>query len=148
MSIDETTKNHARQFANLQDQFTNKFYEWFKNIILIASGLLGALVSLHTRSSVTYIEHYLFVITVCGLAVGILTGSIYLYAESHTVGKTLNSFGKKAAEYLDGKNQGDIVVSESASKIFLICYWISCVTLVTSLICLAGYAIVIDNRCI
>src|SRR4051812_48099068 len=90
------TENEIKQLLDLAEKRNTKDYEWTKNVILMASGLLGILVSLHNNKSPSIPTHYFFCITILTLGLGILTGTIFLYEEASTLHKLLNIKRSKA----------------------------------------------------
>jgi hypothetical protein len=73
--------DYANQLKKVHEERNKKHFDWWKNVILMASGLLGILVSLHSVKSENFIDHLLFFITLLLIGTGILSGTIYLYAD-------------------------------------------------------------------
>lgn len=59
----------------------SKYFPWIKNIVTLAIGFLGIIVSLKSGKSVDLLQHIFFIITISSLVIGILFGVIVLYSE-------------------------------------------------------------------
>jgi hypothetical protein len=142
--LDEISKSHANKIAEIANLKYDKFYAWYKQILLMASGLLSVLVALHSKNSETYIEHLAFITTIVSLSLGILSGSIFLFSESHNLKKVQEDFSDKAIKYLNDKNQANFVVTVQTSKIFVFCERLSYISFLVALIAMCYYAILSD----
>lgn len=79
----------AKQFSTDQitevlNRNTATFYSYHRHILLLASSLMGILVSFHqpcTQNSYHPIVHYSWSVAICSIAAGILSSVIALYAE-------------------------------------------------------------------
>lgn len=134
------TDSELKQLFNLGKEKNIKHNEWLKHILLMASGLIGILISLHSEKSKTILQHYSFVITIVGLGLGILFGSICLYSDVNGANKLF----KKYKEKIINKSTEKITyVNRSYSfYIFEILTYTSLIASVTSLIV---YAIISDK---
>jgi hypothetical protein len=79
--MNENIRSKIENFTALKEQASEKYYTWVRNIIAMAVGLLGILVSLKSSDPQTTIQHSLFSTSIGLIASGILSGSILLFAE-------------------------------------------------------------------
>jgi hypothetical protein len=124
---------------------TTKKYEWLKNILIMASTLIGILVSLHSKKSPNAQVHYLFSTTIISLGLGILTGAISLFAEVHTLEKAAEACKERILQALDGKEDILPLMTVPREKIFFYIEKICYASFVISILCLMAYAAVIDT---
>jgi amino acid permease len=69
-----------RQVSEVLKLRNDKRDEWLKNVLICATTLIGILISLHKEKSSSLLEHYLFCSTIGIISLGILSGSMCLFA--------------------------------------------------------------------
>lgn len=97
--MEDKKKRVDAQVTKLEEAYNSrnlKYYAWLKNIITLAIGFLGIIVSLKSDKSENLLQHQFFVFTISSLAIGILCGAIVLYSEIYL----LNQYRKMRGEYL------------------------------------------------
>jgi Na+/melibiose symporter-like transporter len=137
-------KSQLKQMGELVDESSNKFYSWYKQILLMASGLISILVSLHSKTSNTHTEHIAYIMTIGGLALGILSGSILLFSEVHNVIRCKKEYSEQLSKMIREKSQTSIIVNVKTAKIFVFFEWLSYICFVISLCSLVYYSILSD----
>ena len=137
-------KDEIKNILELSKDSTEKNLKWMQTIVVMASGLLALLVSLHKTTSKTEEIHDVYVTTLILIGLGILSGSIYLYVESHVSEK----LRKKYLQHLKYKytvgTQNNLVVV-SPYKIFYVAKYISVLSFLLVVPLLIYYAILIDS---
>jgi hypothetical protein len=141
----ELTESERKAITELSAQRYSTYYSWLRHILLMASGLIGILISLHTKKSESLCEHYSFVLTIGLLGLGILTGSISLYDEIHSLDRHRKVLAEAVAKRLKhGTSYGQISVIDRA-KIFILTEWICYLSFALSLVSLIVYAVLVDK---
>ncbi|MBL7893826.1 MAG: hypothetical protein JNK50_00940 [Bacteroidia bacterium] len=141
MALNESIKN----FVDISNQATQKHYEWLRNILLTASGLIGILISLHNTKSNSALQHYFYSFSIGFIGLGILCCSIALYGEVHILNKLKNKLsGNLNEEIKTGVNPNSITGIKRDKKYDYcenICYY----SFSFGIISLTIYAILIDQ---
>jgi hypothetical protein len=117
-----------------------KKYAWLRHIVLMASGGLTVLVSLHKDTPSNVVAHVLFSITIGLLGVGILFASIALYGEVHQAALKL----KETAQYVIRQRKGEsnpLFSFLDMPKRYEVCETICYVSLILAILSLIIYAI-------
>jgi hypothetical protein len=129
-------------FAKLQDKRDEARFGFIRQILLMASGLLGILVSLHKTPASDNCTRISFALALGLLSLGILFLSIGLF-EQVVVRRTVAiKWSKQILLQIRDENYQPIVVGEPPG-IYEICEKIGYVSLILSIICLTVYAILI-----
>lgn len=119
----------------------NKDFAWFRHILTISIGLLGILVSLKSKTNDNITQQILFIITICTLLLGILSGVIYLYSEIAIESLRL----KKKKEYIkllmEGKSK-DVIESLDVNKGYNFCKILSLIMFLIALLCICTYSLI------
>ncbi|MDO8992092.1 hypothetical protein [Daejeonella sp.] len=118
MSID----NSIKKLYDLTVNKSEKYFSWLRQLLLMASSLLGILISLHLKPSEDNYTHALFSITLLLLGLGILSGSIALYADVYV--------SKRMARLMRESLQKQVLQNSEAfepfvvttPKIFSVCF--------------------------
>lgn len=139
----EQIEGGFKRLTGIHDKKVEKFTAWFKSLITIAAGLIAVLVSLKTEKSPTSLAHYLFVVTIGLLSLGILAGSLVLYNEVHVLEKTRAVQLDYIKKLLDDPS-ADLMEWITDAWYFVPAKWISLVSFLVSLITLTWYATLID----
>lgn len=129
-----------KQYKKLLDmsvERSNKYSDWIRNLILISASIIGLLVSLKLNHPKTEQEYITFVIAIIGLGVGILAGSISLYAEILLLDKTRRIYADSLIEIMQNNSKelplGFICKSIFSRIVGVIClssFFVSIVSLV------------------
>lgn len=98
---DEKIKKKAIELSKLQDELREKHFSWFKNVITLAIGLFGIIVSLKGDNDLYSNKHVFFIISISTLAFGILCGIAVLYQEIHVIKKVKKIQAKNILKMLD-----------------------------------------------
>ena len=76
-----TDKENFQEFKQIERIKNKAYYDWIRNLIIIATGLLSVIVGLKTKQSNTLPQSVIFLIIVSTLVLGILFGAAVLYGE-------------------------------------------------------------------
>ena len=132
------------QLAELAEKRDEVHFAFIKQILLMASGLLGILVSLHKSTSTDDNSRISFALALGLLSPGILLLTIGLSAQ---VAVRRDQFVKWKAEVLlpmqDENYRPKNMISGNPSKIYAACEKTGYVSLTLSVICLTIYAVLI-----
>jgi hypothetical protein len=142
--MDEKLKSHVKVLVDLANEKSDKLYAWYKQVLLMASGLLSILIALHSKRSDNFQEHLMFVVTVISLSVGIVTGSIFLFSEVSNIDRARKEYAEQASKYVRGEIQGNIFASGETAKVFVFCEWLSYIAFLIAICSLCYYAILSD----
>lgn len=117
--------------------------DWLKHVITGATGLLAILISLRTEKSKDFLTHYVYMSTIVLIALGILSGTICLFAGVNALHRFVE---ERKKQILEGKiKEIGFVTNVEPLKIFdkmrIVCY-ISFLFAIPSLV---WYAILIDR---
>lgn len=143
ISKKEKVDNHVNKLIEAQELRHSKYYSWIKNIITLAIGFLGIIVSLKSDNLQNFYQYVFFVITISSLALGILAGTLVLYCE-------IDLLNKK--RQLEQVNLGKVINNEeiikhlaiNRRKIFDISEYICIFSFVISLISIVVYSTLSD----
>ncbi len=97
------TEKDYKGLVELSAKRYTKYYDFIRHLMLIAAGLVGILVSLKSGKSETGYEYLTFVIAISGLGIGIMFGSISLYAEINSLDKGRKLYAERLIEINKGK---------------------------------------------
>ena len=137
--------DYAFELKKLHEERNKKHYDWLKNVILMASGLIGILVSLHSVKSVEYISHLLFSSTILLLGIGILSGTIYLYAEIDVYNHHLKLLDEARKNIVpNGKDQERIILYAGVRQVYVLMKYVAFFSFVLAIPSLIAYAIFLD----
>lgn len=135
-------KEILKSISDLMDERAVKNETWVKQILLMASGLIGILISLHKNRSEDICEHYIFVTTIALIGLGILSGSIYLYESIDTNNRMVRQLKKYLS--LSGESQNEKLIFLKPSIFYVIMKYVFYASLILSIPSLVIYAMVID----
>jgi membrane-associated HD superfamily phosphohydrolase len=138
------TKKHYEELVELGQERNLKYYAWLRQILLMASGLIGILVSLKSNKSESSLEHIAFIVTIISLAMGILTGSIVLYSEIKNLETGKKLYIEQMRKIAEGQPNLSPIVTFNTSSMFRRFEYLCFGFLIFSLIGLMVYAILID----
>ena len=141
--MSEISKGNMQQILDLGKSQAEKDSAWMQNVIVMASGFLGLLIALHDKPSKDSTEHCLYAIILCVIGLGILTGVVYLYAETNTYMRLRKNFHKSLLTDADQPVGTPTVVKPY--KIFFVAKLISVVCFFSSVPLLIMYAIMVDS---
>lgn len=132
--------NVQKQLFDLAEKRNTKDYEWTRNVLLMASSLLGILVSFHSSKSSNICIHYVFSITIGTLGFAILCGTVFLYSETSTLHRLLKIQAQKAS------SGGTIISVVRPLRIFQVMRILFYLSSAISVISLVTYAIIMDIK--
>lgn len=124
---------------------TEKYHQWLRNLITIATGLIGVLISLKSGKSANAVEHYFFVGTIGFIALGVVTGIAILFSDVVVLKRYKRMQLERAQEILDGVEPRIPVVLADRPKVFRLLEWVCFPSLVLGVMCLVAYAIFTDQ---
>jgi len=133
-----------QQIFDLGKAQAEKDSAWMQNLIVMASGFLGLLVALHNTPSSNNYEHKLYSAILCIIGLGILTGVVYLYAETNTYMRLRKSFHKSLLKDADQPSGTATIVKPFL--IFFVLKFVSVVCFFLSVPLLIIYAIIVDSQ--
>lgn len=136
---------HVQKIIDAQDLRNTKYYNWVKNIVTLAIGFLGIIVSLKSDEIQNFYQYLFFVITISSLAMGILAGVMILYSEVDFLNKRKRFEKENLLRILDDKKI--IKVKEiERTKIFDISEYIFIISFVVSTISVVIYSTLSDYK--
>ncbi|MDX1830135.1 MAG: hypothetical protein R3342_11375 [Lutibacter sp.] len=130
-----------KEYAELLNSKLDKEINWFRNILTIAVGLFGILVSLKSNLNDTEYQKILFIITICTLALGILFGVIYLYSEIVILKIHLKSKKEYIHKLMD-EVEKDVIKVLDAPKYYYYLRNLSLLMFFVSLISVSAYSLI------
>jgi hypothetical protein len=143
--MDSEFKNkHFNTLVELANERNLKYYAWLRQILLMASGLIGILVSLKNTKSENSIEHLAFVTTIISLGIGILAGSIVLFSEIKNLEKKKVLYSQHVQKLINGDTKVSGLIYFNTGKFYQYIEYVSYFSLILSLIGLMVYAILLD----
>jgi len=150
MNETSAKSEHALELKEIYENKNKKHFEWVKNIVLVASTLLGVLISLHSKKSESLVIHLFFSCTISLLCIGILTSLIYLYAEIDVYNHHINIYedfleGKHKHKYENDKYGKRRVIYAGIKSIYVYMKVVAFFSLSFSLISLVIYSILLDT---
>lgn len=138
-----TLKSSLNLFSDLIEKRDEARFGFIKQILLMASGLLGILISLHKTTSTDNIARISFALALGLLSLGILLLSIGLF-EDVTVRRTLvMKWKEQLQKQIRDENYNPPPIFGNPPKIYEVCEKIGYVSLLLSIISLTIYAIII-----
>lgn len=146
MSKIEELNNHILEIEKTNNEKNLKNSEFLKNIVTIATGFLAIFISLKTKKSESIIEHYLYLIMLISIVLGILSALIVLRAEVLILNRVLTERKLLALKVLESEETlkfPELHFVEQEKKYFYIerfCYF----SFVISLVFLILYCCIID----
>jgi hypothetical protein len=135
-------KSSMKKLAEQGCQLTEKQVEWNRQILFLVVTLFGILTSLHTKTISVHPSRWLYAGAVAFFALGILTGSIAVYAEIHyrKQARKIYLANAQRAVRADGKIEPVIVSPNKLIERSEIIFYISSLI---GLILIATYAIIV-----
>lgn len=140
----EQKKIALNNLSETLDKGSDKNYEWVKTILYMASGLISIIISLHSAKSTNINIHLLYSMTISLIGLDILSGSIYLYADTYVYQKLYRMQRALIAKSLRDDLPIDKIVSATPNKFFVLMKYVFCASLLCSIPCLIVYAVAID----
>jgi len=111
-----------------------EFKLWMRHIILLASTFLSVFISLRSGESTSCFEHYLFVITIGLIALGILSGIVALWHDIQLLRRGAAQYAQSIKERNEtgDTSSGAMYVPGSKARVvwLYICYASFCASLV------------------
>ncbi len=138
------TQDQLDSFEKISKHRSEKHFGWLRNIVAMATGLTGVIISLRSEKSTSLIEHYCFVSTIGLLALGVLLGAIALYAEVHLWSRIQKEYGTRLSQQEAGTYKGPAHFVTGPKPIFEIVEKASYVSLLLALVSLVVYAWISD----
>lgn len=135
------TKEEKQILLDISKEQIKEEQQWFQNIVIMSSGLLGLLVALHTDKSPTETLHWMFIIILSTLVLGILIGVIFLSFLPRSLNILRKEYAARIFEGIHGSS--DTVVSNY--KPFERMKWASLFLFAISILTLVCYAILLDS---
>lgn len=105
------------ELNEIQNLRREKYFTWLKNIITLAVGLFGIIISLKSDKPQNFYQHIFFLISISSLAFGIFTGIIVLYSEIHVLAKVKNRYSEKILKMLNDE-ENEIFEQIGRSKFY------------------------------
>jgi hypothetical protein len=143
MDLTPFQKKKLDIFADSTNEYINSRHKWFRNVLVMASGLLGLLISLHTTSSPTCLIRIMFASELILLSLGILAGIIYLLEEVHNAKAVADKWEEEVLHNLD--SESPVIFRLNRHKGYAVARVSSVIFLTLALINLVCYAIILDG---
>ena len=138
------SREEIEKILELSGKETQADLAWMRTVILLGSSLLGLLISLHDSNSPTICIHYMYSIIICTIALGILSGGIYLYSEVRTLNRLRKYYTEQVLQSEEGQPIDDLI-SASPPGFFYAMRFVSLCCFVVSIPVLVSYAIIMDT---
>lgn len=143
LSKKEKVEKHVNKLSDALELRHSKYYSWIKNIITLAIGFLGIIVSLKSDKLQNFYQYVFFVATIFTLSLGILAGILVLYYE-------IDSLNEKRK--LEQENLRRIIDDEeiiklkpiNRRKIFDVSEYVCIISFIISLISIVIYSSLSD----
>ena len=132
-----------KQLVEIAEKRDKVHTDFVKHILLMASGLLGIIVSLHKASSTEIFSKLSFGISVCSLSLGIIFLSISLSIHLYVQRSTFMKWKKEMSIEFDNPAYKPKAVFVNPSKWFGFCEKLGYISLCVAIIALSIYAIII-----
>lgn len=100
--MDPNLRSKIEDFVALKDKESDKYFAWLRNILAMAIGLIGILVSLRPTERMEYYPHLLFSLAIGLISLGILTGAVILFVEIKLLGVEIEIKAKWINKILRG----------------------------------------------
>jgi hypothetical protein len=141
MSIEDALK----LLSEISDKRDEKKYNFVRHVLLMASGLLGILVSLHKTSSNGSISRICFALSLVLLTLGILFLTIALFGQGQTYKVLFRKWKEEIQAYIQQDNNQKLpkYTSINPKKVYSIFEILGYFSFCLSIICLTIYAILI-----
>ena len=136
-------EKHTLDLTEIQEKKRKAFSDLLKNIITIASAILGILISLKTEKTKSTEEHYIFIFTITSIGLGILSGLILLFSEVTVFSLFESKKKEQILQLLDGKER--VIDSVKIPKIYTFLKYFCFFSFFCSLILLIIFAILSDS---
>jgi hypothetical protein len=144
--MEKELEQFAEKLSGINKELSQMQSEWMRHLILVASGLLGILVSLHTGTANCIQIRLCYVLATSLLSLGILSAAISLYAEIYNLTKGRELYVEESKKALrEGRNRKPMLVQHR--KIFLLSRTIAHVCFALSIVLLALYAVLTSFAC-
>jgi len=114
---DQRIKEKVIELSKIQDELREKHFTWLKNVITLAVGLFGIIISLKSDNKLSEMKHLFFVISIASLGLGIILGIAVLYSEVHVMSKTKKVAGEQIIKMLDNQKT-EIITNINPNKIY------------------------------
>ncbi|WP_298392455.1 hypothetical protein [Flavobacterium sp.] len=114
---DERVKKKVTELSKIQDELREKHFSWLKNVITLAVGLFGIIISLKSDNKLSEIKHLFFIMSIASLGLGIILGIAVLYSEVHVISETKKVVGKQIIQLLDDEKT-EIITNINPNKIY------------------------------
>jgi hypothetical protein len=129
------------QLIELADKRDEVHFSFIKHILLMASGLLGILVSLHRAASPDFITHFSFALALLTLALGILFLTIALFAQVAVHKQQFLKWKSEVVKQLRDENYKPKPIVAEPSRFYAFCEKIGYFSFSISIVLLAIYGI-------
>jgi len=143
MEINYNFKNYSKKLTGINLHIQKLKTTLLHHLLLVASSLLGILVSLHGNNDASILLRWVFATISVLLSLSILTAAISLYAELHYVQRAKERYVSSSIEAVrDGRAAEPVFVKPL--KIFSICQTAAYVCFAASIVALAWYAVLLS----
>lgn len=136
--LTEKDKSYIAEFHRVQKERNEKYMAFLKNIIPIAVGFLGIMLSLADTEKMNCMKHLFYSITITSTALGILASLIMSFGEILSLTGLRNNIRDKALQLKDGIDNG--IPPETDIKWFEIFHYIWVVSFVCALVSATLYS--------
>jgi hypothetical protein len=114
---DERIKKRVFEMSKTQDGLREKHYSWLKNVVTLAVGLFGIIISFKGENTDSELKHNFFILSISALGLGIIFGVAVLYGEVNVISKTKKVQGEHIIKMLDDEKV-DIITNINPDKIY------------------------------
>jgi hypothetical protein len=136
-------KSSLEQLAEIAVKRDEVHFGFIKQILLMASALLGILVSLHKSNTVDYIVSFIFAIALSLLSLGLLLLAIALSAQVAVQKDQFLKWKAEVIKQLNDDNYRPKSIFGEPSKIYAVCEKIGYISISFSIMFLTVYAVLI-----
>ena len=136
-------KESLEKFEKVIAERDVKHSEFVRNILVIASGALGILASLHKTQASSLEARILFDVTMICLALGILAGACTLYRHVHSSQKLYEGVRDAIIKQIQTNSEKFESVTGNPPQIFAYAEKLCYLSLCLAVISLCGYAIAV-----
>lgn len=143
MKISTSLRTHLEQLVKIADKRDEVHFSFIKQILLMASGLLGILVSLHKVNATDQFTRVAFSLALGLLALGILLLTVALSAQVTTHKKIFMKWKEEILSHVKDEGYEPKMVFTEPSKIYSGCEKLGYCSLAISIVFLTIYAILI-----
>jgi hypothetical protein len=131
------TPDEANILSEAVKKRNKKYYAWMRHLILLASGALTVLVSLHSDQQLSAFPLRCMKTAWVSLGIGILLGSVCLHGEVKSSAETVRLLAKG----LSGPHPGNITVHVRLPARYRLCEYVCYVSLICAVVSLVLYAV-------